>query len=312
VKDGGDDGGKFEDWNKDPYPPFPERLSPEAVTDRYTVTPPTVLDNIPIPAIPKISLPTPPISEVITVEDSGSDKRLDKGLLIGSAKPDCCRDPNVHPVARASFSSKGSLCVYIQSKYAKRETTTGHIQITLKDVDFFKKFEQIPAGEKRVAAIRHQLQAKLAAQRTEKTPVIDQEPTIDLTPDSVEQKITPSHPLQDEDEYPVIGRAKPHLCLDPKNPAIVYAMLNAVGAVVAFIPGQESVKRRKSGRSRISFENIEFSEDLASLGILRRSAVVKERILAMRKEFQGKEGRKHNEGVKKVEDEESRVNIKST
>ncbi|KAH3911653.1 hypothetical protein HBI56_140970 [Parastagonospora nodorum] len=153
------DGMDLDEWDRDPYPPFPEVLPTEAPLNIPAMAPSsTQASNLAFSA-------TPSTSEVITVDGSNSTRHLHAGIIIGRAKSHCCRDPNVRPTARAILNSKGSVCAYIPHQYAKRSVSTGEVQIAMKDVEFCKEFEDAASDEQRIMAIRLKLEAKSGARQ---------------------------------------------------------------------------------------------------------------------------------------------------
>ncbi|KAF2024660.1 hypothetical protein EK21DRAFT_117570 [Setomelanomma holmii] len=135
------DNDDLNEWDLDPYPPFPERLPAEDISLDSWFTSSSRNSQTPLPIIAA--------PEVITIDESDTTRHLDTGMIIGCAKPHCCRDPNIRPVVRAILNSKGAVCGYLCGKYAKRLATKGDIQISMKDIDFSEDFEKAPFGEKR-------------------------------------------------------------------------------------------------------------------------------------------------------------------
>jgi hypothetical protein len=270
---------EFDEWDRDPYPAFPEAL-PEALPTNVPDDLPGALsfakmDKNYTPHSSQIngrtSHATPSTPEVITVNDSNNSRHLDTGIIIGRAKPDCCRDSNVRPLARAVLKGGRSVCVFIPSEYAKRKVNTRDIQITMDDVEFSKAYETIKSDEKRTMAIRRHLEAKHGERSVPNS----------MPPRTVTKKRKRDQPLPAEEEGPIIGHAKPGTCRFPKHPAIVRATVNKVGAVLAYISAEDSLKPgARSCRAQFQMDAVNFTEDLAALHFYSRAKVIKERVLA--------------------------------
>jgi hypothetical protein len=265
AKGGGDDGNRSEDWNKDPYPPFPTTL----IDNDRTSSPD--MNAVPAPAASETrALPTT-IADFVLIDDGQSQRHLDQGIIIGRAKAHCCRDSNVRPVVRAILAKDSAVYAYMSGKYAKRTVKKGDVQIPMTEVDYIKEFSSISCTEKRQKAIKHAIKAKLASKQFD---------VIEPTLGSTEKSDTSSGYMLKEHDCLIIGRAKPDICRDPENPPVVRAMLNAVGAVIPFMAGKESLKRCPSGRAQVSLEKIDFVEEFASIATWKRSTAIKEKILA--------------------------------
>lgn len=148
---------EFDEWDKDPYPPFPEVLPTNIPDDLPGTSSSAKMDENYTPYSSQVndrdSRATPSCPEVITVNDSSNSRHLDTGIIICRAKPDCCRDSNVRPLIRAVLNGGRSVCVFIPSEYAKRRAKTRDIQITMDDVELLKACETISSDEKRTMAI---------------------------------------------------------------------------------------------------------------------------------------------------------------
>jgi hypothetical protein len=278
----------FDAWDKDPYPPFPETLPTNTIVDiplvnRCAIIPSVIMDGFCTPSSThtssQSSLTVPSMPEIVTVNDTNSSHHLDNGIIVGRAKSHCCRDANVRPVVRAVLNGKGSVCVYIPSKYAKRSVSTGDVQISMKDVEFSKEFGTASSDEKRLMAIRHQLQAKHAEKRQpEENSILDLLPSGSVVK---KRKHRRAQSIPVGEEGPIIGRALPKACRFPEEPAIVRATVNKVGAVLAYIPAKDSLKPYASaGRAQFSMSSVVFTEELAALKWPMRTKAIKERVLA--------------------------------
>jgi hypothetical protein len=134
---------------EDPYPSFPTSLPPDdfAISSQ--------------PAAPAIKPTTP--SKPVFIDDTNNQRHIDTGIIVGHAKPHCCNDPAVRPVARALLNSVGAVLAYIPAKYAKRVSVgKGDVQIAQKDVDYVAPYN-ISSDEIRSKAVKLDLQAKLAS-----------------------------------------------------------------------------------------------------------------------------------------------------
>jgi hypothetical protein len=308
----------FEDWNKDPYPPFPEILPKDTPLARPAITPSAAADGLCSPSLEsrsstQASVPALSAPEIVTVDDTTSSRLLEIGIVVGRAKPHCCRDPSVRPIVRAILNSKGSVYVYMPHKYAKRAGTKGDVQIATKDIEFSKEFVAATSDEQRLMAIRHQLRAKLALKRQSK-----ERSVLELIPPSTYKRKRPHRykttiRTTDEDECPIIGRAKPGVCRDPKNPPLVRARVDARNAVIPFIPGNESLRLHASDRTPISFENVEWLEHFASMSTASRSKVIREMIAEKAEEKKKVEGQQEGEAKRHEarDDEELLVDLDS-
>jgi hypothetical protein len=300
----------FEDWDKDPYPPFPETLPKGTPLARPAITPSAAADGLCSPSSEsrsstQASVPAPSAPEIVTVDDTTSSRLLEIGIVVGRARPHCCRDPNVRPIVRAILNSKGSVYVYMPHKYAKRAGTKGDVQIATKDIEFSKEFAAAISDEQRLMAIRHQLQAKLALKW--------QSSVLELIHPSTYKRKRPHRHKTAEDECSIIGRAKPGVCRDPKNPPLVRARVDAKNAVIPFIPGNESLRPHASDRTTISFENVEWLEHFASMPTASRSKVIREMIAGKVEEKKKAEGQQEEEGKhhEARDDEELLVDLDS-
>ncbi|KAH7072257.1 hypothetical protein BKA63DRAFT_65980 [Paraphoma chrysanthemicola] len=281
------DGDDLNEWDLDPYPPFPETLPEEDVNVSSIFTASVRSSQTSLP--PKRA-PTP---EVITVDDSDTTKYLDTGIIIGRAKSHCCRDPNVRPVVRAVLNSKGSVCAFICAKYAKRSSQKGDVQISMKDVDYSPDLEESPFGEKRTMAIRHKLQAKLAIQR--QCAGLSPSPLRNLLPAKVFGDATRTYQTVMDDGI-IIGHARPDSCRYPDKPPIVRASLNRVGSVMAYIPAEDSLRPLTKGRAQIPLTKVSFVQEFEVLSPAKRPEAIKDIILA-------KAGEKPRESEEKQVDE---------
>lgn len=142
----------FSDEDFDPYPPFPIAY-PSRTSDFVPPTRPT-----------SILLPDAVQPETITIDDSNSSRHLQNGIVVGRAMAHCCRDPHVRPTVRAILNKEDYVVTYIPSKYAERQPTKGDIPISANDIEYLEEFKKVPVGEKRTAAIKIRLQARLAAE----------------------------------------------------------------------------------------------------------------------------------------------------
>jgi hypothetical protein len=297
-----DDG--FDTWDLDPYPPFPDALPLETPIDGPNYAPST--NKLPLPHTNSQTTPSSmPATEIITIHDSNTTRYLDNGIIIGRAKPECCRDPKVRPVARAILNSRGSVYVYICGKYAKRTLAAELVQIGIKDVDFSEEFEKAPSEEKRLLAIRHRLQEKLAIKQQLNATDICTTSNLPSSPST--KKSRPCRPTTVEGEGIIIGRAVPASCRNPEEPPIVRATLNSVGAVIAFIPAEDSLRPFAKGKAQLQMKNVIFTEEFAALDVSTRSKVIREKIqegIGKRKS----EEVSHEEG----EEEERLVDVESS
>ncbi|KAF2818469.1 hypothetical protein CC86DRAFT_157853 [Ophiobolus disseminans] len=274
---------EFGEWELDPYPPFPQAL-PVRTRVGSAVSTPSVDSNTSTFSglIPSLS-PTP---EVVTVDECKSAQHLEGGIVIGTVKENHCRDPNIRPVVRAILNTKGAVCGYIDGKYAKRKVTKGHVQISMKDVDFYHEVAKLPHGEKRLMAIRHELQRKLAIKRQPSgasslmprgllpthTSSAAETPQLINDGTKTHQTVMP--------EGIIIGHARPQNCRDPQNPPVVRASISRIGAVVAYIPANDSLRPFAQGRAQLQMSHVVFSEEFAAFSFPERSKAIKEKILA--------------------------------
>ncbi|KAL6708087.1 hypothetical protein ACN47E_003521 [Coniothyrium glycines] len=60
----------------------------------------------------------------------------------------------------------------------------------------------------------------------------------------------------------IVGRAMPHLCRDPNVRPAVRAILNKVGAVIAYMPGKHTLRNVNKGDVQINAKDIEYSTEL--------------------------------------------------
>jgi hypothetical protein len=229
------------------------------------------MNTVCAPAASKTRALPPIIADFVLIDDGQSQRHLDQGIIIGRAKAHYCRDPNVRPVVRAILAKNSAIYAYMSGKYAKSTVKKGDAQIPMTEVDYIKEFSSIPCTEKRQKAIKHAIEAKLASKQFD---II--EPALGIT----EKKDTSSGYTLKDDDCLIIGRAKHDICRNPKNPPVVRAMLNAVGAVIPFTSGKESLKNRPSGRAPVSLEKIDFFEEFASIPTWKRSMAIKKKILA--------------------------------
>jgi hypothetical protein len=250
------------------YPPFPETLPGETIAGKPIT--PSMGSNI-------LSSARSPVAEVVTVGDTNTTKYLDTGIIIGRAKPECCHDPNIRPVARAVINSRGALCVYICGDYAKRGFQTELVQIGMEDVEFSEEFANAPSREKRLMAIRNRLKKISAAQH--QPDVTSSSPLADLPPKKAAKRGRPSHPTVFEREGIVIGHAKPSSSRDPDNPPLVRATLNSVGAIIASISAAHSMTPHlRGGKARFQLGSVVYTEEFAAMRPWVRSRVIRERI----------------------------------
>jgi hypothetical protein len=244
-------------------PPIPA-ITPSAHLPLIFTSKATANEDADQPSIPATTPGAPlqriPVTQP-TVTEEAIRRHQESGIIVGRAKPYCCLDPKVRPHVRVIFNSKGSLMGYIFGKYAKRRVSKGDVQISLKHVDFNEEFEKVPAGEPRLKAIRHELQAKLAVQRQRATIAYaaSPTPTMTSTPGPFEPEsgaevtiIDDSRHQRLREEGIIIGVAKPAFCRAPHKRAVVRAMLNSTKSVIAFVPGKYTKvgtgKRRSSNR----------------------------------------------------------------
>lgn len=238
---------------------------------------------------------------VITVDDSDTTKHLDTGIIIGRAKSHCCRDPHIRPVVRAILTSKGAVCAYVCSKYAKRLTTKGDVQISMKDVDYSSEFEKAPFGEKRTMAIRHQLQAKLATRlQTAETSL---SPLRGPLPAGLGHDGTKTHQTVMEEGI-IIGHARPDSCRNPEKPPVVRASLSKVGAVVGYIPAEDSLRPFAKGRAQIPLNKVDFVLEFELLPAWKRPEAIKELILTKTGETKEVTEQQNGEGERRDDDDD--------
>lgn len=246
-------------------------------------------------ATPPAPLPCKPVTKP-TVTEEAIRRHQESGIVVGRAKPHCCLDPKIWPPVRVIFNTKGVLIGYISGKYAKRRVSKGDVQIALKDVDINDEFEKVPAGEQRLKAIRHEVQAKLAVQRQH----LPGQPIAALTPKPM-PTMTPalmlsarSSPSTDRDPVPkdyarshqtvmeegiIVGHAKSNSSRNARKPPVACASLNSKGALVAYIPAKGSIKPVLRGTVKLPLLNIDYTEEFAAMSGKERMGAMKERIL---------------------------------
>jgi hypothetical protein len=291
-----------DNWGKDPYPPFPESLPKDTLLAGSATNSSATAEDVCSPQesgpSTQASMPAPSTSEIVTVDDTSSSRLLEIGIIIGRAKAHCCRDPNLRPIVRAILNSRGSVYVYMPHKYAKRVVAKVDVQISIKDVKFSKDFAKISSDEQRLVAIRHQLQAKLALKRQSKESSV-----LDLIPSRTQPRLGRSRTTATVlNDYLIVGRAKADVCRDPQNPPLVRAMVNAKDSVILFIPKEESLKSYALDRARISFEKVEWLEQLASMSVASRSKVIRG-MIAEKVEEKGKAARQPKEKEDREQEE---------
>jgi hypothetical protein len=179
---------------------------------------------------------------------------------------------------RAILSTKGSVCAFINSKYAKRPAAKGDIQISMKNVDFNKEYAKIPSEEKRSMAIRHVLPGKLARAK-QPAGGSNLPPQALLAPTAA---VKPAREKQHQTVMPegiIIGVAIPGHCKDMNHLPPVRASLNSVGSVIAYMPAEESKRGFTHGRANIQLANVLFTTDLRNLRMKERVRAIKKRLL---------------------------------
>lgn len=143
----------------------------------------------------------------------------------------------------------GSIVAYIDARYAKKKIIKGDVvQISMREFDYSHEFARLPHGERRAMAIRHELQAKAAVKRQPYGARLvaqglftarkkDKSSTSKTSTDSTKTHRTVMA------EGIIIGYARPDSCRDPLNPSAVRASISKVGAAVAYIPAEQSLRR---------------------------------------------------------------------
>jgi hypothetical protein len=283
AKDVEDDGKAFEGWDKDPYPPFPERLPLDHPVYNTTYELPITPAETPPDLLPTPSIS--PTTEFVVVNEPWSHKYQETGIVIGNAKPHCCRDPKQRPTVHAIATSNGRLMANIPAKYANStKKLNGDVLIALSDVDFIPSLEKIPFGEQRQKAIWDALLEAHDAKRR-----LGSADEGDFSQRIIEEGV-------------VIGHAKPDCCRNPTTPPIVRAMLNSTGAVISFIQAKDSKRSFKSGMAQIHLRDVDYTEHLASVPLSRRSKVIKGMILERKdaKDQGAKETKEKEAGEEKV------------
>ena len=186
----------------------------------------------------------------------------------------------------------GSLVAYISGKYAKRNASTGNVQIAMTDIEYDAQLEKIPFGPPRTKAIRAMIDAKIVPKQ--KIPTTDSRlsaisPLFPLHPNQASadaevdiNEIDDSDNVRLPEEGLIIGRAKEHWCRVSNKRPLVRAVLNSRDNVMAFVPTKYAKHQRDSGEVQIPPYQVDFGKEFSALPPWDISGTIKKRLMKKR------------------------------